>query len=178
MKRWQLVCIPGLLLALLPSHFYLSAFAQFGVGFGAMNWGGGGGSWFGVSLWPGQRRSQSPPRRTESPSKTNGYLEGNVTVHTICPPDQPDVACPVIPDALSDITITATPAGMSQWLSSQPDTHGHYRMMLSPGSYNISVQHAYKDRSALDQASTMPRLIIIQSGQTNRQNFQVNLPLQ
>ncbi len=174
MKKWQIVCMLGLLLTLLANN--LSAFAQFGVGFGAWNWGGhnsGFGSWFGVSLWPNQRPYRLPPSRNESTPKANGYLEGNITVHPKCPADQPNVACPLILDALNDITISAQLYGMNQWLTSRPDAQGHYRLMLPPGGYNISVHHPY-----LSSSEKILHQVIIQPGQTNRQNFQVDLPIQ
>lgn len=174
MQRRRIVCILSLLIALMVTGS--PALAQFGVGFGAWNWGGhngGFGSWFGVSLWPNRGRSSSPQSQTESRKEVNGYLEGIITARSICPANQPNVACPIILDSLSEITISAAPYGASQWLTSRPDTRGHYRLSLPAGGYTVSIHHP-----DLGRAETSMRQIIIQPGQTNWQNFQVDLPIQ
>ncbi len=173
--QWRrIVCILSLLIPLVITSS--PALAQFGVGFGAWNWGGhngGFGSWFGVSLWPNRGRSSSPQSQTESRKQVNGYLEGIITVRPVCPANQPNVACPIILDSLSDITISAAPYGANQWLTSRPDTHGHYRLTLPAGGYNVSIQHPNQGI-----AETSLRKIIIQPDQTNWQNFQVDLLIQ
>lgn len=176
MKRRHMVVILALLFTLLFSG--LPALAQLGVGFGAWNWGGnqgGLGTWFGVSLWPNHRRSAQPPAsRLETVKQANGYLEGNLMVRVVCPPSQASsVACPVTPESLANITISAQPYGASQWFASRPDSSGHYRLALPPGGYNISVRHP-----TLNNSDKVLRQIIIQPGQTNWQDLQIDLPAQ
>lgn len=156
----------------------IPAFAQFGVGFGAWNWGGnhtGYGSWFGFSMSPyGRSHYTAPTPRLESSKKqANGYLEGQVLVQSVCPASQADVACPLIPNALDNVTVTAQPDGSSQWIVSQPNAQGYYNLSLPPGRYTITANHP-----SLSRTNEMSRSITIQPRQTLHQDFQIALPMQ
>ncbi len=173
--KWRCVFrVSSLFLAVVVSN--LPALAQLGVGFGI--WGGGGhntgyGGWFGTSLWPYRTRSAIPSRPSEKNRETNGYLEGVLTLRTVCPDSQPKVACPVLSTPLSDIAISAEPYGANQWITSHPDANGHFRLILPPGGYNLRIHHP--DVTGNDE---IVRQIIIQPGKTSWQNFQIDQPLQ
>lgn len=171
MKKSSALCGMALAFTLLLNSIMLPAFAQVGFGFGG--WGDHFGSW--VEFWPWSRCCgyQRVPRQHPPAVQTNGYLEGNVTVISTCPTSQPNTACPLASDTLSDITISAEPYGSNQWLSSRPDARGHYRLSLPSGGYNVILHHPN-----LGKAGQTIRQIIIQPGQTNQQNFQVTLPIQ
>ncbi|WP_373531838.1 carboxypeptidase-like regulatory domain-containing protein [Vampirovibrio sp.] len=173
MQKGRIVCTLFLCLLLLLKGFYLPAFAQFGVGVGAWNWGGFG-SWFGVFVQPVCRRCLfNKPNRIDTAPQANGHLAGVITLRSVCPTPTPNVACPLLPQALNETTLSAKPYGGNQWMTSRPDASGRYRLALPPGGYQLSIHHPLWGES--DQVL---RQIIIQPGQTNTQNFQIELPLQ
>jgi hypothetical protein len=178
MAKQHRLFIISLALGLLTICLPLPASAQFGFGFGSWNWAGhqGYGSWFGFSTWPnyGRPRYNAPSPRLESPRKeANGYLEGQVIVQSVCPASQPNVACPLVPNALDNVTVSAQPQGSSQWLASRPDAQGRYTLSLPPGSYSISLNHP-----SFNKANKVDRTVIIQPGRTLHQDFQIDLLIQ
>ncbi len=154
------------------------AWAQLGFGIGAGNWGGWGnnfGTWFGVSLWPSYRptRPYSPtPRPTpESPQpQANGVVQGIVKVQSICPAN---TACPLMPNTINNVTVTAQPNGSGQWIAVHPTSQGYYQFNLPPGNYTLSATHP--DSSTTQKPA---RVILIQPYQTQQQDFQLTVPLQ
>jgi hypothetical protein len=179
MKSWNIIRILGLALVLSANSLGSVALAQFGVGIGGWNWGGhtGFGSWFGVSAWPYYGHSRSREQPKAPPKQANGILSGTVSVQPLCPGIDPHAACPLIPDALSNVTISAEPFGSTQWISGRLDARGHYQLTLPPGGYTVSVHHPTLDKAG-DKTAPLVRQIIIQPGQTNRQDFEIYLPVE
>lgn len=163
-----------LALAFLINTLALPVSAQFGIGLGS--WGGNIGTW--IEFWPWHHRHSDykPPPPQPVPLaplvQNNGYLSGKVTVQQVCSLREVHVACPLQPGVLSDVTVSAVPTGSNQWLSSRPDTQGHYRLVLPPGTYNLTVQHP-----DLPETSKHFRQIVIQPGQTHWEDFQITLQL-
>ena len=175
MKKWRMACFSLLTTLGLGYGWFTPSSAQIGFGFGT--WGDRFGSWIGV--WPWFRGPHSSSYRAKSQRQqtaavqANGVMEGHVIVRSVCPTAQPGTVCPALPGALDNVTISAEPYGANQWVSARPDAQGRYRLILPPGGYNLRISHPYPDAS--DQVI---RQIIIEPGQTNRQDFQINVPIQ
>ena len=160
----------GLIVAgvLIASLYTPPAQAQFG--FGAGSWGGHFGSW--IEFWPGyypRYRPRSAPRKSEPPVQSNGYLQGRVTVRSACPEAQSSATCPV--STLRNLTVVAQPSNSSQWLSTKADRKGYFQLALPPGNYTLGLQHPN-----VGQIAQFNRQVTIQAGQTNQQNYEIDLP--
>lgn len=173
MKNWRTVCPAALVFTVLCSSVALPVFGQLGVGFGG--WGGDYGSRFGawVNIWPGRRCCgyDPAPRQKAPKAQSRGLIEGTVTVRPGCASNSLEIACPLLPDASRQVIITAQPYGSDQWLSIHANTQGQYHLPLPPGGYNVTVYHPELG------PPSHPRQIIIQPGQTNHQDFQIDIPV-
>ena len=69
-------------------------------------------------------------------------------------------------DGMQNVVVLASPYGTKQWVAAKPDATGYYRMSLPPGGYLLQVNlPGYPQQQS--------REVIIQPGQTSRQNIQL-----
>lgn len=160
-KQWLYTSI---LAVLLTTFFPSPTLAQVGFGFGWGSFGGWGPGFYGggwgpgawLNVWPHWNRgsqNQTIPQQPQyyqpnyyqpapQPTASTGVLEGKIQVASNCPA-QPQKVCPVSTQPMNDVTVTATPADSSQWVTAQPDEQGNYRLLLPPGNYQVKAQNAY-----------------------------------
>jgi hypothetical protein len=98
-----------------------------------------------------------------------GYLEGYVTIGPICPVEQINVTCTVPPSAYEarKIVISTEEAGTVDVVDINND--GFYRTALSPGTYNVDINHA-----GMDHSPDLPTAVTILKGQTVVLNISID----
>ena len=167
-----------------------------GSWYGPGAWGGGGryngGGFYGMGVTVGPGHTTAPithshllddhPATTDKSTLKTGTLEGVVK---LCPPQNPAQAnnktanatappanakpsgpCAASQAELEHVAIVASPYGLSQWVGTQPDATGHYRLTLIPGGYLIQASNP-------EFQNQRPVEVIVEPGKATYHDFQL-----
>jgi hypothetical protein len=105
-----------------------------------------------------------PPQASPNPQATpTTGLTGTTSTQSVVKPSGP---CAASPAELQQVAVVASPYGMSQWVSTLPDTTGHYRLTLMPGGYLIQAGNP-------EIKNQRPVEVIVEPGKTTRHDFQL-----
>lgn len=75
------------------------------------------------------------PRATWTPAPTgDSGIDGRVTIGPTCPVQRIDSPCP---DRPYEVTLTVLDGSMREVAQTRSDSSGHFRLMLSPGTYTL-----------------------------------------
>jgi len=100
-----------------------------------------------------------------------GYLEGNVTIGPLRPADrigEPPLAPPPAAYAMRSINIFRED-GATLVANVRIKLDGTYRVALAPGSYVVDIA-----RTGMDRARSLPKTIVITTGQIVRLNIHID----
>jgi len=113
-----------------------------------------------VILWLAFIMVFVPTQRITQPIN-EGILEGKVNIGPICPVENPDVPCPVPPEAYAARMIYVYKKGQSTvygQVSIKSD--GTYQTALPPGEYTVDLKP-----NGIDSSAEVPAEVVIKEGE-------------
>lgn len=100
----------------------------------------------------------------------SGILEGNVTIGSICPVEQPGSPCPVPCEVYQARKVMIYDSNGTRLVENVGlDCNGHYWVELKSGAYTVDISH-----SGIGHSSGLPKELEIRPGQTIELNIDID----